>query len=295
MREHSPHLQGPTKAGFSLLQSVGPKRSSNLRPFTKFRLLAHLLPGHLVEFWDRVAAFIAVRWDRKRSKRPHYKPSDWVRSADMLQDVLRADISAVLRETILLETERKVLDQLTKIRIVGPFSMSHNADFDLGRCCYACCRAYKPLVVVETGVAYGVTTRFVLEALAANGEGELWSIDLPPLGFESDAQVGALVPAELRQRWHLYRGPSKRLLPQVLALLPRVDIFIHDSLHTYANMKSEFRAVWPVLRPGGILITDDIGKNTAFQDFAQEARPRFYAVFREQSKDSLFGILVKES
>ncbi len=95
--------------------------------------------------------------------------------------------------------------------------------------------------------------------------------------------------------WHLYRGPSKRLLPQVLSLLPRVDIFIHDSLHTYANMKSEFRAVWPVLRPGGILITDDIGENCAFQDFAKEVNDRFCAVFREQSKDSLFGMLVKES
>lgn len=295
MREHSPLFQEPTKAGFPLLQPVEPERSSNLRPLMKLFLLARLLPGHLVEFWDRVTAFIAVRWDRKRSKRPHYKPSDWLRSADMLQEVLRADIRGLLKETILLETERKVLDQLAKIRIVGPFSMAHNADFDLGRCCYACCRACRPRVVVETGVAYGVTTRFVLQALAVNGEGELWSVDLPPLGLETDAQVGALVPAELRHRWHLYRGPSKRLLPQVLSLLPRVDIFIHDSLHTYANMKSEFRAVWPVLRPGGILITDDIGENCAFQDFTKEVRPRLCAVFKEQSKDSLFGMLVKES
>ena len=34
--------------------------------------------------------------------------------------------------------------------------------------------------VVETGVAHGVTTRLVLEALQRNGGGRLWSIDVPP-------------------------------------------------------------------------------------------------------------------
>jgi hypothetical protein len=33
--------------------------------------------------------------------------------------------------------------------------------------------------VVETGVAHGVTSRIILEAL--NGRGHLWSIDLPPV------------------------------------------------------------------------------------------------------------------
>jgi hypothetical protein len=33
--------------------------------------------------------------------------------------------------------------------------------------------------VVETGVAHGVTSRFILEALSRNGDSHLWSIDLP--------------------------------------------------------------------------------------------------------------------
>lgn len=295
MRDQSRFSPGSVEPGFSLPAAAPVRRASSIKALVKLYLLVRLLPLHFVEFWDRVAAFIAVRWDRKRSKSPRYNPIDWAHSALTLQEVFQVEISELLKEPPLLRTESQVSDELARIRIAGPFSMAHNADLELARCCYAACRGLRPAVVVETGVAYGLTTRFVLQALALNGEGKLWSVDLPPLGFDADAQVGALVPNELRHRWHLYRGPSKRVLPELLSSLSRVDIFIHDSLHTYANMRAEFQALWPVLRPGGVLIADDVGGNFAFQDFATEVRSSFCAVIREQKKDSLFGILVKSA
>jgi hypothetical protein len=42
---------------------------------------------------------------------------------------------------------------------------------------------------VETGVAHGITSRFVLEALARNGSGQLWSIALPPMESPWKSQV----------------------------------------------------------------------------------------------------------
>ena len=74
--------------------------------------------------------------------------------------------------------------------------------------------------MVETGVGSGVTTSFILQALAANGEGHLWSIDLPPIGAEQFA--GSFVPQALRSRWTLLRGRSRDLLPQLLATCPRL-------------------------------------------------------------------------
>jgi hypothetical protein len=56
---------------------------------------------------------------------------------------------------------------------------------------------------VETGVGSGVTTSFILHAMAANGEGRLWSIDLPPIGAEQFA--GSFVPQPLN-----FRSPSNR-------------------------------------------------------------------------------------
>jgi hypothetical protein len=41
------------------------------------------------------------------------------------------------------------------------------------------------------------------------------------------------------------------------------------------------------------LIADDVDGNRAFLEFAEEARPAFCAVVRQESKKSLFGLMVK--
>src|SRR6266849_2616743 len=56
--------------------------------------------------------------------------------------------------------------------------------------------------------------------------------------------------------------------PQLARELPSLDLFTHDSLHTYEHMKFEFEQAFPFLRPGGILIADDALWNDAFWDFA---------------------------
>ena len=49
-----------------------------------------------------------------------------------------------------------------------------------------------------------------------------------------------------------------------------IDVFIHDSLHTYDHMLSEYHAAYPRLRPGGLLISDDADWNHAFSQFMRE-------------------------
>lgn len=44
---------------------------------------------------------------------------------------------------------------------------------------YVLARELKPEVIVETGVASGVSTLFFLQALEDNGSGKLYSVDLP--------------------------------------------------------------------------------------------------------------------
>jgi hypothetical protein len=46
-------------------------------------------------------------------------------------------------------------------------------------------------------------------------------------------------------------------LPLLLNELPYVDIFFHDDLHTPDHMYWEYDAVWPMLSPRGVLISDD--------------------------------------
>ena len=88
----------------------------------------------------------------------------------------------------------------------APFSLFHNGDFGLGRLCYMLVRVTRPSSVVETGVCYGVTSAFLLQAIRVNGNGCLHSIDFPPFGQSGDEFVGRLVPEQLRSYWRLHRG-----------------------------------------------------------------------------------------
>jgi hypothetical protein len=75
---------------------------------------------------------------------------------------------------------------------VGPESFGpwNDGDAALVRTIWCLTRHLKPRRVVETGVAHGVTSRFILEALYRNREGHFWSIDLPPIEKSWKSHVG---------------------------------------------------------------------------------------------------------
>ncbi len=152
-------------------------------------------------------------------------------------------------------------------------------------------RLLAPQVVIETGVARGFTTACILAALEANGAGHLHSIDLPPLGIDAHGFTGQAVPCRLRHRWTLYRGPSRRLLPRLLARVGALDLFLHDADHAYEAQQEEYRKVWPYLRSGGMLISDDIA-NPAFLEFAAETGTRPYLI-EQPGKPFPAGVLMR--
>lgn len=82
-------------------------------------------------------------------------------------------------------------------------------------------------------------------------------------------QTGFLVPGVLRDRWTLILGDSKVELPRLLDKLVSVDFFHHDSLHTFDHMMFEFQTLWPKLRKGGVLSSDDVNDNDAFAKFCE--------------------------
>jgi len=168
----------------------------------------------------------------------------------------------------------------------------HNADFALARTAYLVCRALRPAVVVETGVAYGVTSAFILQALHRNAGGTLYSVDLPPLHPHGDQFVGSAIPQGLRSRWQLYRGSGQRVLPKVLPTLPRLDVFVHDSLHTFHNMQAELQLVTPRLNHRAVVLADDIQENRAYAQWIDQAHPSYSAVVGEVAKPALFGVAV---
>lgn len=155
---------------------------------------------------------------------------------------------------------------------------------------WAVVRHLKPRIVLETGVARGVSSAVVLSALEVNGQGDLWSIDLPPMNPRGRVATGSAVPETLKSRWHYVRGASRRRLPVLLDTLGSVEVFIHDGLHTEQNMKFEFGSVWPRLADGGFLISDDAGVNRAFVNFA-ESQDRQPSLVLEADGVGLVGML----
>ena len=213
------------------------------------------------EFVGRCATFLEAHANRMR--RPAellaMNPEIFVRR---LSDSVGVSIDTFLQEDGLQAIKAQVSSaQSNWAQGVQSF---HDGTFSLAAICYAVCRARRPLIVLETGVGNGVTTSFILQALALNCAGELWSIDLPPLGsFKS----GGLVPDNVKSRWNYVRGRTRAKLPEIVKKLQSIDVFVHDSLHTYRNMLFEFRTVWPAFSARGVLISDDISMNCAFEDF----------------------------
>jgi predicted O-methyltransferase YrrM len=149
---------------------------------------------------------------------------------------------------------------------------------------WAIVRERKPRTVVETGVCNGLSSAVILEALGRNGAGRLVSVDLPEFSepalnstefwegkggavIPAGKSVGWLVPEERRCAWRLVLGRSQEVLPGLLADCDPIDLFIHDSEHSYANQLFEFRLGYDALASGGLLVATDINWSRAFDDF----------------------------
>jgi hypothetical protein len=170
------------------------------------------------------------------------------------------------------------------------------ADGDSSLCRAAWCvvQHTRPEVVIETGVAHGVTSRIVLEGLRRNDFGHLWSIDLPfPFDHRLHGETGIVVTDACRSRWSYLEGSSKQRLPPLAAGIGEVGLFIHDSLHTAENTLFEMEEAASAMSPGGVMLVDDIDSHMGFATFA-ERHPRYETIVcPEASREGMFGIAVK--
>ena len=274
---------------------MGPHAASTL---SKSLRLFSVALVHPLEGYDRVHTLLELR--RQRARRPEegveyqeYQGQDPAHGLAVLESAAGIHLRSHLHEAALAHLQSTMERSLKQLGNNCPFDLDHNGDPRLAATCYAIARGLRPTRVVETGVCYGVTSACLLQALHQNRHGHLHSIDLPPLAKDADRHVGMLIPEELRSRWTLHRGTTVRLLPPLLQHLGQIDLFLHDSLHTYEHMRFEFDAGWAALRPGGLLISDDIQGNRAFLEFVTRPDVRAAVVLRFSEGNALFGVAVK--
>jgi predicted O-methyltransferase YrrM len=148
-------------------------------------------------------------------------------------------------------------------------AMTHEESFLV----YALVRQFHPRVVVETGVASGASTFFILHALRRNQAGQLTSFDVSP-------KAGSLIGPDEKAGWEfvvLEPKNARREFREHMAQKSSIDLFIHDSDHSYGHQSFEYATVLPHMRPGGLLASDDVDACFAFIDFC--ALHRFSPVY----------------
>lgn len=141
------------------------------------------------------------------------------------------------------------------------FGPEYDAGPNMTKLLYLVCRVIKPNLVVETGVASGVSSNCVLDALQTNEAGKLISIDITE-------NVGELIEARLQTRWNLKILPRtfrRRAFVRFIKTTPGIEIFIHDSDHSEVWQKIEFLTVMNLSPATKILIFDDITQGVIHQ------------------------------
>jgi hypothetical protein len=247
------------------------------RTFARFVAIAFRDP---LEALDRVRI---KHSSRTQADRPHhYEPvSEW---RPALHNLL-----GVSWPCSCVESFSNLWDRLcSELALLG---LGHDADPRLAEAIWSVAAHLSPEVVVETGVARGVTSRVVLESFAENGSGRLWSIDLPPLTEPWWSASRSAVPEELRGHWSYIRKDARRVLPRLIAHCAPLDLFIHDSLHTEDHMRFEFRYAERSLRVGGVLVADDIDENAAFASLLKSGGWNGLVVGHQDR--GAFGVAVK--
>ncbi len=148
-------------------------------------------------------------------------------------------------------------------------------------------RKFKPEIVIETGIAHGYSAEIILTALSMNGKGRLKSIDIDEKVHIEDIEVnvGWVVDPALYDIWDKTIGDSKVILSE---MKEKPDMFIHDSLHTQEHMLFEYTWAKDHLKPNGILVSDDIDRNKAWQIFHSSNRN-----FKEYLKTPTTGVSQK--
>ena len=126
---------------------------------------------------------------------------------------------------------------------------------------YILARLVKPKVIVETGVANGVSTYFLLNAIKYNDCGKLYSIDV-------SQDVGSILSINERVGWNLIILDSinAKGLRRKLSFLDNIDLFIHDSDHSYKWQKLEYSLALEKMAQQSFLLSDDVDSSYAFMD-----------------------------
>jgi predicted O-methyltransferase YrrM len=157
-------------------------------------------------------------------------------------------LSCIDEDLILALYERYRTDLVTlnrRMAALGFVGMFGDVE---GEVVYLLIRHTRPTVVFEASPAKGWSSCYILNALADNAHGTLYSYDMV-----QDSNVH--IPQDLQARRRFFVGD----LQQSLSDIPReIDFCFMDSDHSYAFAKWYIEHIYPRVRPGAVGVVHDI-------------------------------------
>ena len=152
---------------------------------------------------------------------------------------------------------------------------------------YSYVLANKPAVIVETGVANGITTNILMKALEKTG-GALHSFDI-------DAKTQNVYRGNGNWNFHHLTKNYGSALRSRVQKIGAVDLWIHDSNHGYSWQAFEYALALETLVEDGVLVSDDIDSSTAWGLASESEFNSSIGVFDNRKFIGLANLIKKDS
>ena len=141
------------------------------------------------------------------------------------------------------------------------FPENWNSEVNLSIMLYVAIRSTNAQVVVETGVANGVSTNMIMAGLEFT-DGTLYSFDV-------DERCSKAYSGNGNWNFNLLSPNNPEIsLAKASNKFSEIDLWLHDSDHSNWWQSFEYEFALTKLRRGGYLFSDDIDFSTAWVDFA---------------------------
>lgn len=150
--------------------------------------------------------------------------------------------------------ERKTIDhEGRELNVTGGIA-PHEAEFMM-----SLIRTHGLKTCMETGVAYGVSTVAICEALSGlEGERRHYGIDPCQMIEFNGTALAALEKCGTKELFELMEGPSHQMLPMLLDKGVKLDFAFIDGWHTFDYTLIDVFYADKMLRPGGFMLVHDM-------------------------------------
>jgi len=170
-----------------------------------------------------------------------------------------------------IEAGVKIFERIVSEKSGTNFGKNFDCEVGLASFLYAQIIESNPNVVVETGVANGITTNVIMKALEKTG-GVLHSFDVDP-------RTRNVYKGNGLWTFHLLEGDFEKDLELQISRIGKVDLWIHDSNHGYQWQAFEYDLAVSSLDSKGLLVSDDIDASTAWGLASKSIFKKSFGVF----------------